>query len=450
MAHGDAAWLHMDRPTNLMVVNSVMWFDEPLDWDDVRALVHRRLLARFPRFSQRVVQARGSVWWEDVANFDPEPHLHHVTLKQPGDRATLERYVSSLLADPLPLDRPLWDLYLVDGYHGDGGTTGSALLSRIHHCVADGIALMRVMLSLTDDPVEAAGAQLGPAGAAESDALLPAAIRLSESLAGELVHPAQVVDAVAATVTGTLASAKAFVKLVGLPPDRRTALRGTASRRKRLVWSDPIDLSALKRTAHAAGVTVNDLLLTAVSGALRAHLARTDGHAPDVRAIVPYNIRPLDQPLPPELGNKFGLVFLSLPVSVDDAVERLLEQRRRMNAIKHSAEGVVSFRVLDLVGYTPYTVEQVIVDLFAAKGTAVMTNVAGPRQPVFLAGREVRGTIGWPPESGNLGLGVSIISYNGNVTLGLMSDAGLVPDPGALLDAARRELDTLNARFCGP
>jgi hypothetical protein len=95
-------------------------------------------------------------------------------------------------------------------------------------------------------------------------------------------------------------------------------------------------------------------------------------------------------------------------------------------------------------------VEQVIVDLFAAKGTAVMTNVAGPRQPVFLAGREVRGTIGWPPESGNLGLGVSIISYNGNVTLGLMSDAGLVPDPGALLDAARRELDTLNARFCGP
>ena len=79
------------------------------------------------------------------------------------------------------------------------------------------------------------------------------------------VDEALVVDAVAATVTGTLASAKAFVKLVGLPPDRRTALRGTASRRKRLVWSDPIDLSALKRTAHAAGVTVNDLLLTAVS-----------------------------------------------------------------------------------------------------------------------------------------------------------------------------------------
>jgi diacylglycerol O-acyltransferase len=180
---------------------------------------------------------------------------------------------------------------------------------------------------------------------------------------------------------------------------------------------------------------------------LRAYLARVDGHTPDIRAIVPYNLRPLDQPLPPELGNKFGFVFLPLPVSIDDPLERLAELRRRMAAIKNSAEGVVTFEVLDLIGRMPYSVEHVIVDIFASKGTAVMTNVPGPMRSVFLAGRKVRGTIGWPPESGNIGLGVSIISYDGEVTVGLMTDTRLIPDPQRILDGVGRDLANL-MRLC--
>ena len=101
------------------------------------------------------------------------------------------------------------------------------------------------------------------------------------------------------------------------------------------------------------------------------------------------------------------------------------------------------FGILDVIGHTPYSIEQIIVDIFSSKGTAIMTNVPGPRQPVFMAGRRVRGTIGWPPQAGNVGLGVSIISYDGEITVGLMTDDDLIPDPRPILDAVGRELDEL-------
>src|SRR5664279_2699380 len=152
----DAAWLRMGRPTNLMVVNSVMWFDEQLDWEAVRTVLTGRLVNRFPRFSQRVVEHGTSASWELDQDFDLERHLHQVTLPAPGRRADLQRYVNSTLHRPLRPDRPLWELHLVDGYNG----AGSAVVFRIHHCIADGIALMRVMMSLTDDPRDAALADL--------------------------------------------------------------------------------------------------------------------------------------------------------------------------------------------------------------------------------------------------------------------------------------------------
>lgn len=146
MAAADAAWLRMDRPTNLMVVTSVMWFDDPLDWDAVRELLDSRVIARFPRFSQRVVEDHG-LFWEDVEDFDLSDHLHPVRLPDPGDQEALETFTSSLISVPLPHDRPLWDLYLVDPY-GDG----CALVFRMHHAIADGVALARLLLSLTETP----------------------------------------------------------------------------------------------------------------------------------------------------------------------------------------------------------------------------------------------------------------------------------------------------------
>jgi hypothetical protein len=119
---------------------------------------------------------------------------------------------------------------------------------------------------------------------------------------------------------------------------------------------------------------------------------------------------------------------------------RLDRVRHESRTILRSAEGLLVFDLLDLFGHTPYGVEQAVLDLFASKGTAVVTNVAAPARPLFLAGRRLRGVIAWPPESGNVGLGVSIISFDGSVVVGLLTDTKLVAEPEFLLGEIEREL----------
>lgn len=433
MSAGDAAWLHMDRPLNRMIVNSVMWFDEPMDWGAVRRLLEQRLVAQFPRFSQRVVELPSLVWWQDLEPFDIEPHLKRTTLPGPGGQQELADYVSSLLHHPLPLDRPLWEVHFVDGFHG----SGSAMVVRVHHCVADGLALYRVMTSLTDDTENPAVIAAGEVRRGRSiGSALREIVHLGENLADDLVHPTHLVDLVSDGLAGT----RALAHILAMSGDAHTSLRGHVGLTKTVLWTDPVRLAAVRDAAHLVGATVNDVVLTAISGALRTYLLGEDGVAPDVRAIVPVNLRPLDEPVGIELGNKFGLIFLTLPLSIEDGNDRLRETKARADAVKHSAQSVVTLSVLDLMGHTPYAVEQTLVELFASKATMIITNVPGPTRPLFLAGRKLRGTIGWPPESGNVGLGLSIITYDGELVIGLMGDDQLVPYPQTLLDGIATEL----------
>jgi WS/DGAT/MGAT family acyltransferase len=430
MAPADAAWLRMDRPTNLMVVNSVMWFDEPIDGTSLRKVLQERLVDRFPRFRQRAVEDHG-VWWEDAADFDLEDHLHPVQLPAPAGRAELEEFVARQLSIPLDRARPLWELFVVEPYAGGG----SALFFRMHHAIADGIALARVLLSLTDDPAEEV--EIAEPADEHGPSVLGALDDMWHEAIGLVTHPLRAVTLAQAAVS----DASALAKLVLIPADRHTALRGTAAGEKAVVWSEPIPLDRIKEFGHEAGATVNDVLLAAVAGALRTHLVRRRSPVHDIRAIVPFNLRPLDRPLPAELGNKFGLVYLSLPLTTAQRGERLREMSRRMTAIKHSAEGFVAYGILELIGLAPAAVENLAIDVFASKGTGVMTNVPGPRRTVTLAGVPLRGTIGWVPTSGELGLGVAIFSYAGDVTVGLCVDRGLVPDVKELLTDFTSELE---------
>lgn len=431
MAPADAAWLRMDRPTNLMVVNSVMWFDDVVDPAALRALLQERLVDRFPRFRQRAVEDHG-VWWEDDEDFDLEAHLHPVELPEPAGRAELETFVAGLISVPLDRALPLWHLYLVTPY----GEHGCALVFRMHHAIADGIALSRVLLSLTDDP-ETDPADIAEADEGSGSGVLGMLDDAWHEAIGLATHPLRAVQLAQAAVS----DATALAKLVLIPADRNTALRGTAGHDKAVVWSEPIPLARIKEAGHRAGATVNDILLAAVAGALRTHLVRRRSPVHDIRAIVPFNLRPLDQPLPAELGNKFGLVYLALPLTAARREERLKEMSRRMTAIKHSAEGFVAYGILELIGLAPAMVENLAIDVFASKGTGVMTNVPGPRHPVTLAGTPLRGTIGWVPTSGEIGLGVAIFSYAGDVTIGLCVDRGLVPDVRSLLADIATELE---------
>ena len=452
MSSADTAWLHMDRPNNLMVITGALWFDEPVDWDQFREVISSRLVEPFPRFRQRVVESRVPLrgpHWEDDPDFDPDRHLHRTTLPAPGDRAALEDFVSDLIAQPLDRSRPLWDWYLVDGYG-----SGSAIVARMHHCIADGIALARVLLSLTDSTPDAGIEPEVPAEAehhggltgAVGGVLRPArqAASLTRTLAGAAAHeaieiardPSELVDL--AATAGT--DAKALAKTLLPGADTRTVLKGELGVPERVAWSDPIPLADVKAAGHAHGATVNDVLVAAVAGALRTYLAGRDSLVEELHAFVPFNLRPLDQPLPRNLGNRFGLVRLAIPVGIEDPRERLEEVRRRMTEIKSSPEGAFSYGMLGAIGVTPEAIEQRLLELFSAAGSAVMTNVPGPREPVYMAGTPVRGVLVWAPTSGSVSMSVSIFSYNGEVTVGVMSDRGLVPDPGEIVTAFADEV----------
>lgn len=449
MNTADAAWLHMDRPTNLMVVNSVLWFDEPIDLERGREVVRQRLVERFPRFRQRIVEPRlgaGVPSWEDDPSFDLGRHLHHIALPAPGDRAALYELVGDLISTPLDRSKPLWDEYIVDGYGG-----GMAIVTRMHHAIADGIALARVLLSMTDEHPDArilADDERANAHRRLDPVTRPviAGARLAQGAMHEgfelLSHPGPELRGLAER---SAADARALGKLLLTPPDRDSVLRGKLGVRQAAVWTDRIELDEVKAIGHATGTTVNDVLVAAIAGALRRYLKARRSPVDEVRAMIPFNLRPLDEPLPRELGNRFGLVYLGLPVGIRGPRQRLDEVHRRMESIKHSPEGAVAYGILGLIGLTPPQVERRLVDLFSSKSSLILTNVPGPRQPVYFAGTRVSGVVGWVPAGGGIGLGVSIFSYNGTVTIGLRVDAGLIPEPETILDAVERELADLAA-----
>lgn len=257
--------------------------------------------------------------------------------------------------------------------------------------------------------------------------------------AGVVVSPSH-----AASLAGALTRDGATaLRLLLTPADAASAIKGDPGISRRVAWSDPISLARVKRIAHGQGATVNDVLMAALSGALRHYLRQRGSPAREIQAMVPFNLRPLDQPVPQGLGNKFGLVFLPLPVGVSGTRRRLTEVHKRMSEIKQSREGPVSYALLSVTGLAPEPVERRIVDLFTGKGTAIVTNVPGPTKPVYVAGVPMRAVLVWAPTSGHIGMSVSVFSYRGEITVGLMVDAALIPNPDEVITQLERELDAL-------
>jgi WS/DGAT/MGAT family acyltransferase len=412
LSHVDAAWLRMDGPTNVMVITSLLTFDKAPSFQEIEALYRDRVLAE-RRFRQRVVEPRlEAPYWEEVPRVDLAWHLHHVALPDPGGDEELVQLVSELGSMPLPREQPLWQTHLIDRYKG-----GAALVTRLHHCIGDGVALVNMLLGLTDEGQGMVVPEVG---------LLPP-------------RPERLVDMVrlAAAQTTTLG------RLLLLPSDPPSPLRGALGPRKRLVFSQPVPLADVKAIGKAVGGTVNDVLAGAFAGALRRYLAER-GWSPDareLRAMVPMYVR--GRSAKGELGNHFGLVFLQLPIAVADPVARVRATRERMEAIKGSPEAQVSIGVLSALGVAANEIEQIAIDLFTRKATVMVTNVAGPPGQLHLAGKPVTGMVSWAPVSGNLSLGVSLLSYAGTVRIGLKADVGLVPDPEHILAAFDAELDEL-------
>lgn len=438
MSGVDAAWLHLETATSLMMITGVLWFDDPVDWQAVEEVLQARLVDQHLRFRQRVVEHRRGrpPHWEEDPDFSMARHVARVRLHGDGGHEALEALVERLLSEPLHPDRPLWQAHFVDNYEG-----GAAVLVRIHHCIADGISLARLLLSLSDpvgvteDEAPEPEREDAPAGPLRQ---LSVQARQLARTARHLVHDSiEAVQDRERWLGHAAHGAEAATKLVTLPDELPTVFRGRLGLTKRAAWSHAFSLKEVKRVGRAAGATVNDVLLACVTGALRRYMLRRDGPVVDVTTYVPVNLRPLDGPI--EMGNRFGLVALTLPVSFHAPEGRLRELKRRMDVIKDSPEALLAYGLLAAMGQAHVGLEQQVARLFGRKGSAVMTNVPGPRRPIAMAGHQVAGVMFWVPQAGGIGLGVSIFSYNGRVLMGVTTDAGLVDRPAELIELAEAE-----------
>ena len=230
---------------------------------------------------------------------------------------------------------------------------------------------------------------------------------------------------------------------LSLSDDPPTVLKGRLGVSKRVAWAEPLALEEVKAVGRACGCTVNDVLLASAAGALRGYLIDR-GEAVDgltLRATVPVNLRPLEHAK--KLGNHFGLVFLELPVGEANPVRRLERGAASMRRLKKGRQAAATFGALAAVGMAPAGVQSLALDLFSRKASAVATNVPGPQMPLYLGGSEIREMMFWVPQTGSIGLGLSILSYNGRVHFGLIGDARLLPDPDAVIGRFRPEFEKL-------
>jgi WS/DGAT/MGAT family acyltransferase len=432
MSAADAAWFHNDGPANLAIVMGVVLTKKPLDFERVREIYNERIVS-FDRFRQRVVETgfpMATPHWQDMPNFSIDQHLHHIALSAPHDEAALVKLVNDLASMPLDHSLPLWQAYVVDDVEG-----GSALITRAHHCMADGTAMMTVTQRLYDPapgakplpPPRARGASIGK--------------RVDKGLF------APAIDFITETARDALAVAGGAGMLVGellRSDDPPSPLKGDFSLGKRVAWSQPIAIRDIKAIGKHFDAKVNDVLVAAMTGALRTYLKGrgVDVDHTTVRAMVPVDLRPPERI--GQLGNEFGLVLLDLAVTEARADRRLALTKAGMDSLKHSPEPLATKALLNLLGRGPKLLEDFSNDLFGRKASVVMTNVVGPADVLYLAGVPIERILPWAPHPGKqLGMAVSILSYNGAASLTVIGDARLVPDPELITAEFGREFKKL-------
>ncbi|WP_303842978.1 wax ester/triacylglycerol synthase family O-acyltransferase [Aeromonas sobria] len=444
----DTAWLRMDRPNNLMQIIGVLMFEGQLDEPRLRDGL-RHTMSVQPRFQQRAILEGGSYYWRHDPDFDLDQHLKRVILPGKAGKLELEKLVADLASTPLNHQRPLWDMHLTDTSLG-----GQALVVRIHHAMGDGFSLVRAILTMMDNtpqgsPRPQPSAQRDESAPEEDEMphggsrLVRAGLKLTGNLWSKYVdvvtHPTKAMDYL--KIGRDVASE--LCHIATLNDDSPCRLRGKTASTKRVAWSEQIALPDIKAVGKVLGCSVNDLLIAATAGAFRHYLQEKgdDADLVEIRALVPVNMRAPDDD--GALGNRFGLVALDLPLDIEHPLQRLYAVRDRMLALRTSLQPIVVLNLLQVLGMAPKAVQQQAVELLSAKASSVITNVPGPQQTLYLAGARLRQPLFWVPQAGDIGVGVSILSYDHTVQLGLITDKKLVPDPDQVVARFAIEFEQL-------
>ena len=446
----DLAWLRMESPTNPMMITALIRFTGQINYD--RLITDLDVtFKRYRRFRQRIVRPDKLFqrpYWDDVPSFRVEDHVERMDLRLPADDMALQELINQKMNTDLDFAHPLWKLTLVNNH-----TDGSIIIVRVHHCIADGISLMQVLLQLTHAAADTPGAQapVEPQNRDGHQTQRTPAIIQTASQASSTISAAYPETPVPKTGGKTLYRnpgitdmIAALARILFRSPDPPTILKGPLGWVKKAVGAEPFSLPEIKKIAQYKQATINDVLMAVASGAIRRYMdLHGDNRELTIRAFIMVNLR--GQTLDEELGNKFGLVFLNLPINREQSLERLEAVKSGMDRLKASAEYAVTYIILNVLGFMPEWIEHLATRFLDTKGTVVATNVPGPRNQLYLADAPIQSIIGWVPQSGRIGVGLSIISYNNQIVVGLNVDAGLIPDPDKFLELFMEEYQSLLA-----
>lgn len=454
----DAGFLYFERPTQVLHVASTLTFEASLEYERLISDLRTRLRL-VPRYMDRIVPAPLGLahpTWEPDPEFDLHAHVQRRTLRPPGNDQQLAELCATLYTQPLDRAKPLWEIYLIEGYRGDGSPSvtpaasplapagrteanrapRSALFVKVHHCMIDGISgvqLLGVMLDTAPNPPPISAPPFPRAAAPPGlttrllDALsdrLTTGIRRGIAALGLMARPARALHELRDTVDalGHLLRSS----LVG-PPS--TPFNGRLGIARGLAWAS-FSLNETKTIKNRLGGSVNDVVLAIISGAMRTVLAER-GMNPDrteLRAAVPVNIRGTHEHM--QLGNQISMMIAPLPIGILDPVERLRQVRAATALLKIENESGKTERILELVDLLPPPVQQLVgrIQRLGGPVNTICTNVPGPPISLYMQGARLERMVPFVPLADPIGLAFAILSYADTLTIGVTADAALVPD----------------------
>ena len=446
----DSLFLELEDRTAHMHVGAVAIFEGPTPpYRDLLRLIEARLES-VPRYRQRVMSVPGRVGrpvWVDEAQFDLEYHLRHTALPAPGGIEELKKLAGRLLSQALDRDKPLWEMWLVEGL----GESRFAIVSKTHHAMLDGVSGVDLATVLMDTEPNATPPDAPPAWTPRKAP--PVSALLVESMKEQFKNPLRMAreafepNSEAVKVLGQLFSGlKPLLGVVSMgmaPPSPLNVPIGPHRRFEMLEMS----LAEVKEVRAALGGTVNDVILATVSGALRSWLtARGEAPALDLRVLVPVSMRA--ETARGTFGNQVSAVFCPLPVTEANPIERLRKVREAMKGVKESGQAVGAHALSRLGDFAPPTLLaqasrlQAVTRMF----NLVVTNVPGPQFPLYLLGKRMLRCYPQVPLAAQQALGIALLSYDGRIGVGLIGDADAARDLEALSAAMRAALDELKAQ----
>lgn len=402
----DSAWMRMDREQNPSIVTALLILGGDVSLRHLQEVLAARLSV-FPRFFQVARRVHGKWHWQDAVDFRI---ASHVLDERPDTPDSLAERVATLMSGDLDLALPLWRIHRIPLQDGT-----CALVARVHHCIADGVALNRVLEQIAD-----------PLHSDDSNGVPK---RKPHALPWRIQHFARTCLRLSAPLK----------RLALMPADARTSLKGELTGNRCVAWSRPLSLPEIKKVCEGCGGKVNDVLLAILAGAFRRYFRKRGVPIPetDIRVTLPMNLR--GNGSDPQLGNRFGLLFADLPTSTPNAEERLRLTKARMDRLKASGEAELMLGVLSAVGALGEGLQNRALRLLSSKVSAVVSNLPGPLETLDIAGRPLAQLIFWAPASGLVGVSVSFSCYLEEVVCSVAADRAMLPDPALLVECFSAE-----------